>query len=338
MKLKNISLMNVFMCFCVIIIHITSYPIENSEIDKTWVLILFCINKFLRFAVPCFVFLSGYKLYRRYKNEKIDIKKFYFGRLKKIVIPYIICYIIYFFYFYNKGWIGFSDFMRGLVTGRMAAHFYYVIFTIQLYILFPLILILFEKNSNLTLAISCLSTIIMNQVISFKYDYLIFVTWILYFVFGMYVAKYEKEKVNKKAFVFELLGFSILSIFMVYINYKTEVLKEISIYYPPLLILCSIFASVFFLNLFKIITSKEHKALEAIVNFFDPNTYYIFLYHVFFIEITQFDIIHAHLNTPKTVFLGQILIVFWAIMIMCVILNFGRKMLKKAKNEVFIRN
>ena len=330
MRLKNISYMNVFMCFSVVAIHLTSYPVDKLEKDSIWFMVVFFINQLLRFAVPCFVFLSGYKLYRRYKDEKIDLKKFYLGRLKKIIVPYLICFIIYYLYFYFKGWVNFSDFFKNLVTGEIAAHFYYVIFTIQLYLLFPLIKKLFEMNSTLVLVVSLLSTAIINQMFNFEYDYLLFVSWILYFIFGMYISKYEKEKINKKVFVFETVGFLVFASIAVYIKYVVEVLKVTNIYYPSVLIICSIFASVFFLNLFKIMTQKEHRVIDTIVNFFDPNTYYIFLYHVLFISITQFDIVHAHLNTPKTVFLGEIGVTLGLILIMCFVLNFGRKKLKKA--------
>ena len=102
MNLKHINLMNVFLCFSVIGIHLTADVVLNLQKDSIWYLLFFIINKFLTFAVPAFIFLSGFKLYNKYKECNINLKKFYEGRIKKIIFPYFIAYLIY-FTFYKIG-------------------------------------------------------------------------------------------------------------------------------------------------------------------------------------------------------------------------------------------
>ncbi len=121
MKIKSVSLMNIFMCFCVVLIHLTSYPVLNLDKNGIWFKIFFLANTFVRFCVPCFVFLSGYKLYNKYKDSKIELKKFYLSRLKKIVIPYVLCYVIYFLYFYSKSWVSKDTFFKGLIMRRFVS-------------------------------------------------------------------------------------------------------------------------------------------------------------------------------------------------------------------------
>ena len=140
MKLRKVSLMNIFMCLSVVLIHITSYPAEQFEKDSIWFLVFFTINRMLRFAVPCLVFLSGYKLYNRYKDEKVDIKRFYLGRVKKVVVPYIICYVIFFAYFYAKGWIEKNTFFKGLVLRRFSSTFLLYYFFNSAIFTFPTII------------------------------------------------------------------------------------------------------------------------------------------------------------------------------------------------------
>ena len=77
MKLKEINLMNVILCFSVVMIHLTSSPLAVLRKDSILYLIIFIINKGLCFCVPAFIFLSGFKLYSKYKEEKIDVKKFF---------------------------------------------------------------------------------------------------------------------------------------------------------------------------------------------------------------------------------------------------------------------
>ena len=99
MKLKHINLMNVFLCFSVIAIHLTADPVLHLRKDSIWYLLFFIINKLLTFAVPAFIFLSGFKLYSKFKDAKFDCTKFYIGRTKKIILPYLIAYSIYFLFY-----------------------------------------------------------------------------------------------------------------------------------------------------------------------------------------------------------------------------------------------
>ena len=181
MKLKNVSLMNIFMCFCVVAIHLTSYPVTNFDQNSIWFKVVFIINRMVRFAVPCFVFLSGYKLQRRYDEKDINIKEFYLKRIKKIIIPYIICYTAHFLYFYSKEWVTKESFFSGLITGSLSAQFYFVIFIVQLYLLFPLIKKAFDNRPFVLLAIAMLSTIVFNQFIDLENSYLLFTSWFLYY-------------------------------------------------------------------------------------------------------------------------------------------------------------
>ena len=81
---KGVSLMNVFLCFCVVMIHLTSSPLGVLEINSLAHIFIFIVNKILCFSVPAFIFLSGFKLYSKYGDEKIDISEFF----KKRVIMY----------------------------------------------------------------------------------------------------------------------------------------------------------------------------------------------------------------------------------------------------------
>lgn len=76
-KQKEVNLMNVLLCFGVVMVHLTASPVTSLQKDSIWYLLLYILNKSLCFVVPAFLFLSGFKLYNKYKDEKIDVKKFY---------------------------------------------------------------------------------------------------------------------------------------------------------------------------------------------------------------------------------------------------------------------
>ena len=46
MKIKEISLVNVLMCFSVVTIHLTSNPVILLNHDSIWYFIMFFVNKF----------------------------------------------------------------------------------------------------------------------------------------------------------------------------------------------------------------------------------------------------------------------------------------------------
>ena len=299
MKLKNISLMNIFMCFCVVAIHLTSLPIEAYPVQGTWFKIFFAINRMVRFAVPAFVFLSGYKLFNRYKDENIDLKKFYLSRLKKIVLPYVICYTIYYLYFYNKGWLGEITYFKGLFLGELSAQFYYIIFTVQLYLLFPLFIKVFKRFPQATLFASLLVSLTFKQFLAFQYSYLLFFEWLVYFIFGMYIAKFKPEKVNIKSFAVESIIFIISTILVVITQYRGSVLNIAFEYYASLFIIYAIYGSVFFFDLFTLVSKEDSKLQNGLIKLFDANTYYIFLYHIMFMNICQFKII-PNINVELT--------------------------------------
>ena len=89
-NVKELNILNTIFCFSVILIHITSRPLAIMNKESFAYLFIFIINKMLCFVVPGFIFLSGFKLYNKYKDEKLDILKFYKSRLKKIIFLKII--------------------------------------------------------------------------------------------------------------------------------------------------------------------------------------------------------------------------------------------------------
>ena len=90
---------------------------------------------------------------------------------------------------------------------------------------------------------------------------------------------------------------------------------------------------VFWLNLFKMVSNGEHKIQDKIISFFEPNTYYIYLYHVLFIAIAKYDIFNKQELTQKQVFWAQFGFTVLLVLIMCFGLNLGRKMIKKASKN-----
>ena len=313
--------MNVLMCFSVVTIHLTSNPVTLLRHDSFWYLIMFIINKFLTFAVPVFVFLSGFKLYNKYKDNKIDLKHFYIGRLKKIVIPYLIAFVVYFTFYIFENLIEWKDFFPSLLLGTLVAHFYYIIIAIQLYLLFPLLHKLLGKFDKIILVLSFVSAIIFNQFGFFEYSDRFFATYIFYFILGMFVAKYCTKKEIQPFWVY-VIGIVPITLVHIYLCYKMSLGGY---WYKYSGIGQVLYVSLACIVIYNLCSKNKSKKLEQGIDFVNPHTFYIFLYHILVMNILQF-VIYPHFNLSiKYQFILSFIIVYSVIFIYCWIRNPKKK-------------
>ncbi len=318
MKYKEINILNVFMCFAVVMIHLTSSMVSQLDKSTIWYPLFFCINKFLTFAVPAFIFLSGFKLFSKYKDTELSIKKFYMGRIKKIVLPYILSYIIYSLYFYKHELVTLEELPKGLFLGTLVSHFYYIIIALQLYFLFPLIYKLFNKYPRITLAFSLLITILLNQFISFDYSDRFFATYILYFVLGMFIAKNHDKNISFKKIVLLLSCFVVVAIVHISLS---EIMSLGTYWYRPAGAVQVIYSCLAVLS-FMVLAKEIHSSfIEKIVSFVNPHTFFIFLYHVLVIYFVNYTLLATQNVSLKENFLVNTVVMLFFIVISCLIRN-----------------
>lgn len=320
MKLKEINLMNVLLCFCVVLIHLTASPVTSLRHDSIWYLLFFAINKFLTFAVPGFIFLSGFKLHNKYKDNPIDIKKFYLGRFKKIVIPYIVAFLIYFVFYKFLNLVQLKEFLPTLLLGTLAAHFYYIIIALQFYLIFPLLTKLFLKYDKFLLALSLISTLTFNQFVRFSYSDRFFGTYIFYFVLGMFLSKINAS-INKKHLVIFSALFIPITLIHIYFSYKMSLGD---FWYKPSGIGQVIYVSLACIVIYNLCLYFKNVKLEKAVNFVEPHTFYIFLYHILFMNILDF-VIYPYFNLSiKYRFIISSIVIFSIILGYCYLRNYGQ--------------
>lgn len=157
-RIPQLDIFRAIAIFAVLAIHATSRTLAETQGTSMFHPFLF-INKFSQFAVPSFVFLSGFVLFYNYIDRPLSGKtlgKFYGRRLIFIVIPYLIFSLMYFALKMTAGhsWgLPPGELVNKLVkylwTGTAYTHLYYVIIIIQFYVLFPLILWCLQKARRL---------------------------------------------------------------------------------------------------------------------------------------------------------------------------------------------
>lgn len=114
----------------VIGIHILAeYLLRSGGVLKLeWVL----ARQLLNFSVPTFVFIAGYFT----KKEKVkSAKTFYFRRLQRLLVPYIIWSLLY---LGLRGKLH-QNILETLITGGASWHLYYIIVLLQCVMLTPML-------------------------------------------------------------------------------------------------------------------------------------------------------------------------------------------------------
>lgn len=146
-SLRGIAILGVLM------VHATSVAVgalENSTAKTAYIV----LNTLSLFCVPAFIFLSGFVLFYQYYDKLLTpraLGDFYLKRFKQLAVPYLFISLGYELYedvVSHKAWEPMTllqQFGKHLLYGKSYTHLYYVIITIQLYVLFPLLLLLFRK-------------------------------------------------------------------------------------------------------------------------------------------------------------------------------------------------
>jgi surface polysaccharide O-acyltransferase-like enzyme len=174
--------------------------------------VAFILNQAARFAVPLFILLSGASL--GLSGSVHGIERFYKRRLLKIGIPYIFWVTVYFLYNNRSdfGAITIKSLLRALILGQAAPHLYFIIVILQLYLLYPFLKKVAAKSPWNCLLVSFMISYAIQKLFSFlKFDvdlipkfirpylWMLFPTWLFYFVAGMVLTRDRLFYVQKLA-------------------------------------------------------------------------------------------------------------------------------------------
>lgn len=255
---------------------------------------IFTFDQIVRFSVPFFVFLSGLTLGAKYFDQKINFAEFFKRRVLKLLPLYFFWTgIIFLVTHLVSSWSGFSDFFplwQIIFWGKAEYHLYFVPMIFQLYLLFPLFLLLIRKFSVCFLLIAfCFQLILLWQFPrqigwTDQEQYIFAGSWIFYFVLGIYFAQKTvsfRTSVARSGIYLGILltmAWVIADTFNLLKNHENIIVatrsSKISVYFYSIFI---ILGSNFLPN----IASK----LRKILIFLGKNSYLIYLSHTLFIRI-----------------------------------------------------
>ncbi len=203
-RLQEFDYIRAAAALAVIAIHVTA-----SYMDFT---LAYLWNHAVRFAVPLFIIISGFLLYYTDRYAAVlPARAFYKKRLDRILWPYFIWTLLYsllnaYFLSLKSPLLFLSTLGKDLLWGTGYYHLWFLPIILQLYILYPLLRRWMEKDpralllGSLTISLAAQSLIYlyMLHIISLPAQYSLFYVrafpvWLFYFVFGMFVARKQRD-------------------------------------------------------------------------------------------------------------------------------------------------
>lgn len=158
-------------------------------------LFLVAWRQLLNFAVPAFIFISGYWMAKKPIRSLQDYKTFLIRRLSRILIPYLFWSFVFCGYATVKAYeINAYEIMRRILTGQATWGYYFIIVIAQLYILTPLLQYINRRPSGLilVLVINIISLLMLYLsrvfgVIRHLPAALPFYSWIIFYEIGLFI-------------------------------------------------------------------------------------------------------------------------------------------------------
>lgn len=201
-----------FSVFAVVILHVAAGFVSGIDTSDPmygnytwWAGNIY--DSIMRWCVPSFVIISGYFLLNKNESNKIFFQK----RLRKIFIPLLFWSLFFSFWVILKSIVkddvssGFTTVAKGWILGRPYYHLWYLFMIPFLYIITPVLRLIFKNASRIEIfmfIILCFSLAILNTIFANIISILdvvskeklftnTFLSYIGYFCFGGYVAKFN---------------------------------------------------------------------------------------------------------------------------------------------------
>jgi peptidoglycan/LPS O-acetylase OafA/YrhL len=198
-RMREFDIIRAVAALSVIAIHLTASYVKDLALAQYW-------NELMRYAVPLFVILSGLVLYHvdLGGRKQLNYLAFQRKRLTKVLVPYAAWTALYIYYTARQVWreMGWDGAWRIADTlpehlryGTGHYHLYFLIITMELYVLYPL-LRAWMKRQPLSLLLASFAWTAYSQTMIYlhhkTWKIYHFPHWIFYFVLGMYVAQHRK--------------------------------------------------------------------------------------------------------------------------------------------------
>lgn len=203
-KKRELNDMNAIACLLVILIHVLSIGISSVTPSSWQGAVIYFPWRLAAFVVPMFLYTGAVKMALHFMDRELTLGgylRYMLQRIQKIYLPYVLWVVIYYACFLRIGYVRGEgrEFFSYLLLGNLSSPFYYIVIVMQFYLLMPFWLWMVKHiPAYLALGVSLLTFFFMQQFsyilslggIDFPYSDRIFLTYLLFWVAGLYVGKH----------------------------------------------------------------------------------------------------------------------------------------------------
>lgn len=295
------------------------------------------LDQLFRYCVPLFVTISGYTLMLGYGQGNFPFLKFFSRRILKILPLYLLWSAIYLIQGYIlSGQISHIaqlfnqpiNLLLLLIKGQVYYHLYFVPLIVQLYLLFPILRFFINRQPHITLTLGIIAQtafylfLVLGKTFhspdlifnSDYHQYVIFISFLGYFILGMYLAKFKFQ--NNRFLTLTTLTGLIVSITESYLSITDGASPLMSTTYTRvsmMLLLVPLMIILFQTNIFAKFTPQW-------LVWLGNQSYLIFLAHAAFLRV----LVEAYHHPVNATNLSLGLLLPSAILLIPLVLKFKR--------------
>jgi peptidoglycan/LPS O-acetylase OafA/YrhL len=202
--------LRVVTAFCVVAVHVLGFTLGLNQDDiSVWIQNAFVtIFHFTRYV---FMFVTAFALVYVYAGKSFSVKSFWIKRGIAILLPYSIWSVIY--TIWNASSLSplslFQSSIFNILTGSASFQLYYILLTIQFYILFPLFLFFLKRVAHHPWIVLGISFVIEMVVLYFDF-YILRLGPLRLTAPGKFIIQYQDRFVPIYQFYFVLGGLTAL--------------------------------------------------------------------------------------------------------------------------------
>lgn len=323
----------------VLIIHTTDSTAAVKNLTGLTFSLMY-IEELIRFAVPMFIFVSGFVLYNKYKSE-LPVKDFYKKRFMSILIPYIIFSVLYCIINTQLGLFPtftFNSVITSIFNFSASGQFWYIQLILTFYIFYPVIIAYYEITKDrfgIYILTALFSPILIMYILgsfipSFGFALSTPFKYLIYFLFGIYINdNYAKicpllERISMKKvilLVVLIVSLPLVSMFLVVDpRCGTQFSNSIPYYYQLALVSTHILHICIFI--FCLYLLLIYKPRLGILQKIGEYSYGIFLVHAFFHDLfliyifPRFSIFPTSLNFYIILFAVMLIMSYFTVKLM----------------------
>ena len=290
-RVNSYDYLRVFTTYTVVLLHTAApflYLYDNIPIN-TW-MIGNTFDSIVRWCVPVFFMLSGAFLLDPSKNDTII--DFFRKRLNKVLIPFIVWTLVYYFYsvFKHNKENSIEVFIRGFLNNDISNHLWFIYILIGLYIITPILRILINNLSREMLLYFLIVWFVGNSLfdlINFLFEVNIYLDipiddYLGFFILGYFIRTQTiSNKITKAVYV--LAFFSLLLTILGTYFETVSAGKFVEFYYEylsPNTVIVALAVFIFFKNF-----NPSNHFFSKVVNFFNKRSFGIYLIHILILNI-----------------------------------------------------